>query len=255
MAKLTYDQIRDLIDNADCTIHECINFLDDNLSLAPDWAKVKFIPSVIRQARSKGAGQLSEAQKAWMFLFVRDIKNPPKVEPLPTIKLSRLANLFDGAAEKLKHPKINFKFSVSEHLRRENKKKLGQDFKGIQTLTKTQASLMVRLFANDFNLRMYRAGPRSKYEGCVQVTAMDNWRLWYGRILPDGTFVMGPNCTDDVREFLKAYNASPEKISKFFGWNSGQCCYCNKTLTDKRSLNVGYGKVCATNYSMPWGKA
>jgi len=36
--------------------------------------------------------------------------------------------------------------------------------------------------------------------------------------------------------------------------NIGVCCYCNLPLSVDESKTVGYGKVCAGNWGLPWGK-
>jgi hypothetical protein len=38
-----------------------------------------------------------------------------------------------------------------------------------------------------------------------------------------------------------------------FGHATGCCCFCSRTLTDDRSLVVGYGPTCATKHGLPWG--
>jgi len=34
---------------------------------------------------------------------------------------------------------------------------------------------------------------------------------------------------------------------------TGNCCFCRRELTDKRSTEVGYGPICADHFSLPWG--
>lgn len=38
-----------------------------------------------------------------------------------------------------------------------------------------------------------------------------------------------------------------------FGQLYGTCIFCWKDLTDERSIEVGYGPVCAENRGLPWG--
>jgi aromatic ring-cleaving dioxygenase len=40
-----------------------------------------------------------------------------------------------------------------------------------------------------------------------------------------------------------------------FGHDHDHCVFCNIRLEDDRSVAVGYGKVCAGNYGLPWGAA
>lgn len=38
-----------------------------------------------------------------------------------------------------------------------------------------------------------------------------------------------------------------------FGHLYGSCVFCGRTLTDERSIKVGYGPICADHNSLPWG--
>lgn len=38
-----------------------------------------------------------------------------------------------------------------------------------------------------------------------------------------------------------------------FGHATGCCVFCARDLTDDRSVQVGYGPVCAQKHSLPWG--
>jgi hypothetical protein len=40
-----------------------------------------------------------------------------------------------------------------------------------------------------------------------------------------------------------------------FGHATGHCVYCSRELTDDRSVEVGYGPVCAEKNGLPWGVA
>jgi hypothetical protein len=39
-----------------------------------------------------------------------------------------------------------------------------------------------------------------------------------------------------------------------FGRLTGQCVFCARELTDQRSIDVGYGPVCAGKNGLPWGE-
>ena len=39
-----------------------------------------------------------------------------------------------------------------------------------------------------------------------------------------------------------------------FGHLTGNCVFCDRELTDERSISVGYGPVCAKNHGLPWGE-
>lgn len=55
-----------------------------------------------------------------------------------------------------------------------------------------------------------------------------------------------------IRELTADMVVSPEQAARF-GKLYGICCFCSRTLTDERSIGVGYGPVCAEHYGLPWG--
>lgn len=75
-----------------------------------------------------------------------------------------------------------------------------------------------------------------------------------------GTLKM-PGGIEDMRWPIKAgffteeltrIEADPVKAAVVSGKETNHCCFCNKHLTDERSVVHGYGPVCATNYDLPW---
>lgn len=78
----------------------------------------------------------------------------------------------------------------------------------------------------------------------------------YGRIDPTGKFIPFAKCTDEVIDFLAHFETDPKGISMSRGKESGTCCFCRLPLTDEksgRSVEKGYGPVCAKNWQLPWG--
>lgn len=55
-----------------------------------------------------------------------------------------------------------------------------------------------------------------------------------------------------IRELTPDMVVSPEQAAQF-GKLYGICCFCSRTLTDERSIGVGYGPRCAERYGLPWG--
>jgi hypothetical protein len=44
-----------------------------------------------------------------------------------------------------------------------------------------------------------------------------------------------------------------EEQAREFGQLYGMCCFCSRGLTDERSIDVGYGPVCAEKNGLAWG--
>jgi hypothetical protein len=102
-------------------------------------------------------------------------------------------------------------------------------------------------------LRLSRAGNNSNAPGAINVK-LDANRQYMGRVHTNGTWVPGRDCTDTaVGAAIAAFARNPAGVAAEYGKRTGCCCFCNKKLTDERSLAVGYGPVCAANYGQPWG--
>ena len=48
--------------------------------------------------------------------------------------------------------------------------------------------------------------------------------------------------------------SAPVGMMQAIGQRTGVCCFCARELTDERSIQVGYGPVCAEHYGLPWGE-
>lgn len=110
-------------------------------------------------------------------------------------------------------------------------------------------------------LRLYMAGPNSRYQGQVMVLA-GAYRPtdWMGRIDQDGEFHRSArfaSLPEHVREtivnLLSDFANDPAGVAGEHGRRLGNCCFCSRELSTPESLFVGYGPVCAENYGLPWG--
>lgn len=117
--------------------------------------------------------------------------------------------------------------------------------------------------AADMTIRLSLAGPRAKVPGSITVLdankQFDGERDWFGRITTDGAFQPSNKLngrTDAVAARLREFASDPARVAAEHGKLTGNCCFCNLPLgqgDDKRSIEVGYGPVCAKNFSLPWG--
>lgn len=113
----------------------------------------------------------------------------------------------------------------------------------------------IRLVSDGLPITLSMTGDNSRYPGCVNVTDGDGFEnnTWYGRIEQDGTFTKSRSCPLEVIGILKRFARNPAEVAAEYGHLTGNCCFCLRALTDKRSTDVGYGKTCASHYSLPWG--
>lgn len=183
-----------------------------------------FANSMLNYARKKGTfspGQMPYVDK----LIAR--ANAPAPTPVDVGALSGIMTLFDRAREHLKFPAI------------------------------------VLAIPGHDAVRLSVAGPSSKFPGTINVTGQERnpatgRRPWRGRIRavgsyePDNTTAGTPEGRAIVNQ-LTRFAASPAEVAQESAKLTGRCCFCNITLTDKRSTDVGYGKICSEHYGLPWG--
>lgn len=176
----------------------------------------EFAQSLIHQAATRG---LSPKQNVWVDKLVTRAKAPPRnavqVNVMPLVDFLADANL------------------------------------------KRPAML---LQAGDRNIRLSIAGPGSRAPGYVVVTSPErsfSERTFFGRISPEGRFepalILEEGAMTAIVAALQAMAADPAGTAAKFGKVQGQCCFCSIPLTDERSLHVGYGKICARKFNLPYG--
>lgn len=114
---------------------------------------------------------------------------------------------------------------------------------------------MIRYFLSDGSdreLRFYLSGPTSKVPNVINVK--DNRGGWYGRLLRNGEW-QGKAPYSEMQKPIEELAADPVKALAENGKMANRCCFCGLLLTDDRSVQVGYGPVCADHFNLPWGKA
>lgn len=215
----------------------------------------EFAKSLVKQSTER---HLSPKQIAWVHKLVTDAEKqvmppprvmPPQVMPPPQVKeeelriISRLvSDIFrnvifaaiqreqeelaaqipsfcdlvkriEHAGTKIKNPKIVFKLDTSHTI--EFSKRENNDF--------------IRVSGHRFSGIISSDGKiRSKYGHMNLLT-------------PEFVAILSDIATDSVGYAVK------------YGLGSGYCCFCSRPLSDERALAVGYGKVCANHYCLPWG--
>lgn len=168
-------------------------------------------------------GDLSPKQWPWVEkLALRAITGTENIEMKLAGDLKQMLVLFEFAKNKLKYPKVRLQ---------------------------TPSGLPVVLSL---------AGPKAKKPGTINVTDGKAYgsNRWYGRISVDGVYQKGhmqyPEL-DEVVEVVNQFSADPQQAASAHGHLSGHCCFCGKALTDKKSVDVGYGPSCAKVYGLPHG--
>ena len=112
---------------------------------------------------------------------------------------------------------------------------------------------------NGLRFRLGRAGVAAREPGSVSVTSDDKAfadRTFYGRIDLGGMFhphhTVAPDDAAAIGAALHAFAAAPAEQAKIYGQRFGHCCFCGLELTDHRSIDAGYGPICADKFGLPW---
>jgi len=185
-------------------------------------SKIDFAKSLLRQLDKKG--QLSDKQWLWvdkladMAQGIPDFTKPER-EKIEVGKLTGLITMFEKAAKKLKRPEIVLKLDDGREV------------------------------------RIWRAGEKSVNPGHIYVKV--DKHTYAGKVDPTGQYFPVPALDPKVKEqlavLLRALSRHPVETAAKHGKLHGRCCFCHLPLSDPKSTAVGYGKVCAENYGLPWG--
>jgi hypothetical protein len=106
-------------------------------------------------------------------------------------------------------------------------------------------------------IRLSVAGERARQPGTINVAEKGRFgeATWYGRIKLDGTFEAARDgAPAELVAYLAQFAANPAETAAAHGHTTGNCCFCDRPLTDARSTAVGYGPVCAKKWALPWGE-
>jgi Family of unknown function (DUF6011) len=208
--------------------------LEAMMTLAAGVAKLEqrhhpFAKSLCAQFAAKG--QLSGSQWHWVEQFADQIEcygvpdfTKLTKKPVQLDSFKGVFDLFETAKQHLKYPTILLKLPDGS------------------------------------NLRLSLPGPSSKYHGKVGLTDGKPYgqNKWYGAIDPAGQWTpseAGKAIKDDLTQILAKLAQNPARVAAEYGKLTGCCCFCNSTLTDEKSTDVGYGPVCAKRFGLPWGAA
>jgi hypothetical protein len=164
-------------------------------------------------------GRLSEKQAAWVGKLTAQAKAPA---PITTDGLGNVLAILRAAGHRLKFPVLRFE-------------------------------------AEGTRYRLGLTGPQSRQPGTVVVTTDEKAfedRTYLGRIDDGGRFEPSHKVGDTATAIglaLRAFAADPAEQARIYGQRYGRCCFCGLELTDGRSVDAGYGPICAEKWGMPWG--
>ena len=135
------------------------------------------------------------------------------------------------------------------------------DFSGVIAFFKAAKVQFPKLRLNLMDgspVALSMAGTKSKYPGTVNVTDGKPFgqNVWYGRVTKDGKWEQSHSARDrqvSLSILLMELSKDPIATAAAYGHATGNCCFCMSGLTDERSIERGYGPVCAKHWGLPWG--
>jgi len=182
--------------------------------------------------------------------------SPKRISPkriLYTFTEEELNEIFHAMdiLEKQVSPKVSPKHSPKQ---RKAEIKLNNIVEMLNHAKETIKSPSIQIVTDDATYSLTIAGEQSQLPGTINIVSKS---IWYGRIFLDGKFQPSKKIPEPIIEqlmnALQAFNHNPEKMAHAYGHRTGRCCFCNLPLTNKKSIDVGYGPVCARNYRLKYG--
>ena len=165
-------------------------------------------------------GSLSPKQLTWVDTL-HQRATQPVAAPVAQIQVNfqKIQDLFDLAAKKLRRVKVKLQTAQGQPV----------------------------AFA--------RAGANSKYVGQILITDGGPFgnNKFFGRVDVTGEFFATRSATQEVCDLVKEFADDPSATAGRYGRLTGGCSFCNHGLKDDRSVQVGYGPVCARNFGLAWG--
>jgi hypothetical protein len=197
-------------------MQEKINKLQSLLSKLKPY-DLKFASSLITDF--KKYGKLTPKQAPWIDTLIERAEKPAASKVAVEVgNFSGVIALFAKAQQHLKHPKIV-------------------------------------LLCEGVKIKLYVAGPTSKAAGSINIVGEGGFgaRPWFGLVSPDGKFEPASAAQKILQPLIKLLQelaTDPARVAKKYGKLTGQCCFCNAPLTDKRSTAAGFGPVCAKHFGL-----
>lgn len=101
-----------------------------------------------------------------------------------------------------------------------------------------------------------RAGASAKYPYSVNILPKDG-EGWFGRITREGVLHLGQQGklkSQLIINMLTAFQHNPRMVAQIYGHEYNHCCFCQRTLTNAVSVELGYGPICAETWGLPHDK-
>lgn len=75
--------------------------------------------------------------------------------------------------------------------------------------------------------------------------------VYVGKLADANSFRMYSGTTE-LQCSIESFCSNPLESAIVKGQQYGNCCFCGIELTNRASLQMGYGPICADKYGLPW---
>lgn len=99
-------------------------------------------------------------------------------------------------------------------------------------------------------LRLHRAGPTAREPGAI--TLLHNG-AYIGTVRRNGTIYWKTQDTAlraAAQAAMEAFMNNPAQAARIYGQQYNICCFCQRELTEKVSVALGYGPICAEKWGL-----
>jgi hypothetical protein len=90
------------------------------------------------------------------------------------------------------------------------------------------------------------AGENSKNAGAIYIKNKEDG-VYLGKVA-GGRLFTSRDCDTETSERIVAVSSDPKQAAIAYGQKFGKCAICARALTDKDSIALGIGPICAEKY-------
>lgn len=193
------------------------------------------------------------AQKDVLFATSIATAFKPSTKQLEWV--DKMIERYDPTVVKLKAPTVSGNINIAEISKFFDAASKHLTYPKVRLVRVWEPDAKDPVVAKETFIRIKRAGDKSRYPGSLVIDEGE-FETYVGRIHLDGNVVLskrGQNYETELISLLKSFALAPDVIAAAHGKLVGNCCFCNKTLEQEKSTNVGYGPTCAKKYNLPYG--
>jgi hypothetical protein len=153
----------------------------------------------------------TDKQRAWAHKLVQDKEDKSKRNKIE-FDVQSIIKRFDMASQSIQYPKVRIMFNDREYI-------------------------------------FSRAGKKSNHPGSVYLIRAERNKL-VARLERDNFISTWKGFDDIDKEAIEEFNTNALGNVLAYGRTTGRCSCCGRTLTNKKSIELGIGPICRERYGL-----